>query len=104
MQIKEQPHKSEKFGWWNRRAKGFAAITINNGTYSRKFKTAELYNAAREYMSKTRFENPFELQQWLSKLVNGFETDCTTVAMGDSLKLPNGIFLPAKKDITIWDD
>lgn len=88
---------------WNRRDKGRPTITLEGG-YKRKFRTNELYNAAWEAISRSRFENPLHLREFVSKLINGYEVDTTTIPMGQDLSLPNGIFLPAKTPIAGWDD
>lgn len=94
MQIKEKPHKKQKFGFWMRRFKGFPLIELDSG-YKRHFRTNELYSAAREAIAKSTFSGPLDMRQFVSRLINGFEQDYTTVPMGEDIELPNGIFVPA---------
>ncbi len=97
MKIIEKPNAKKKiaYGFWLRRFKGYPIISINGGTYKRHFKTAELYSAASEALSNATFAGPLDMRNFLSRLINGFEKDITTVPMGEDLTLPNNIFIPA---------
>ncbi len=100
---KANQKNKKKFGFWNRKFRGHAQISINGGTYTKKFRTLEIYNAAKEYMANSTFANPLDLREWLGKLVSGFEQDQTTVPMMEKIQFANGIFLPAAIDDNFVD-
>ena len=100
MKIKSKPSQKEKFGFWNRRFRGNPALNIVGR--SMKFKTNLLYSFACEQISKSRHENILDFVKFVKSLPTGFELE-TTTPMGDSINLPNGLFIPAVKS-TIWDD
>ncbi len=104
MKIIEKPNRNKRIahGFWNRRWKGFASITINNGTFRRYFRTSELYNLAREMLSKSTFSSPLDMRNWLARQPTGFENE-TTVPMGEAVKLSNGLFVSPFQDNNFID-
>lgn len=98
MKIKSTPAKRIKYNMFNRRFKGFSQIVINNGTYARHFRTPELFSAAKEAMTKATFAGPLDMRNYLSGLVNGFESNITTVPMMQEVFLPNGIKIAPQSD------
>ncbi len=103
MKIKAKINDKPSYGWWNRKFRGNFEIALSSGQ-KRKFRTVELYNYAKEMLSKGIFKTQLDLVDLLKKLPTGFETDQSVIPMGTGVSLPNGLFIPAKRDSIVWDD